>query len=67
MKVWWPNLIDNVAFANRSKAIQKAIVEIIEKFDKNRLARECAKLDTSYEQVLTDEGLSKDMEAWPEY
>ncbi len=61
------DLVRGKIFSNRSKAIQKAVMETIEKLDKNRLARECAKLDPSFEQVMADEGLAKDMEAWPEY
>jgi hypothetical protein len=34
--------------------------------DKSRLARECAKLDRAFEQSLAEEGLTTDMEEWPE-
>ena len=60
-------LIKEKIFPNRSKAIQEAVREKIEKLDKNRLAIECAKLDPKFEQAMADEGLSADMELWPEY
>lgn len=60
-------LVKGKIFSNRSKAIQEAVMETIEKRDKNRLARECAKLDPAFEQVIADEGLAKDMDTWPEY
>jgi hypothetical protein len=37
------------------------------RIDKSRLARECAKLDKSFEQSLADEGLETEIEEWPEY
>lgn len=61
------DLVKGKIFSNRSKAIQEAVKETIEKLDKNRLARECAKLDPAFEKVMADEGLAKDMEEWPEY
>jgi Arc/MetJ-type ribon-helix-helix transcriptional regulator len=60
-------LIKEKIFPNRSKAIQEAVREKIEKLDKNRLAIECAKLDPKFEQAMADEGLSAELELWPEY
>ncbi|MDQ1352122.1 MAG: hypothetical protein QG657_2428 [Acidobacteriota bacterium] len=57
------DMVRGKIFTNRSKAIQEAVKETIEKLDKNRLARECAKLDPAFEQVMADEGLGKDIEA----
>jgi Arc/MetJ-type ribon-helix-helix transcriptional regulator len=54
-------------FANRSQAIEEAVREKIERLDRNRLARECAKLDAGSEQQLADEGLQLDVAEWPEY
>ncbi|MFW6374385.1 MAG: CopG family transcriptional regulator, partial [Thermodesulfobacteriota bacterium] len=34
---------------------------------KSRLARECAKLDSDFEQSLAEEGFSSELEEWPEY
>jgi metal-responsive CopG/Arc/MetJ family transcriptional regulator len=60
-------MVRNRIFPNRSKAIQQAVEEKIIRIDKNRLVRECAKLDPTFERHLADEGLSQDLEKWPEY
>jgi len=61
------HLVGERIFPNRSKAIQEAVKEKVDKLDKNRLAAECAKLDPVFEQSMADEGLGKDFESWPEY
>jgi metal-responsive CopG/Arc/MetJ family transcriptional regulator len=60
-------LVKEHIFPNRSKAIQEAVQDKIKRLEKSRLARECAKLDPSYEQALADEGISEDVNEWPEY
>jgi metal-responsive CopG/Arc/MetJ family transcriptional regulator len=60
-------LIDLHIFPNRSRAIQEAMEEKLERLEKNRLATECAKLDPAFERMLAEEGLSEDLAAWPEY
>lgn len=54
-------------FPNRSRVIQEAVEEKLERLEKNRLATECAKLDPAFERMLAEEGLSEDLAAWPEY
>ncbi|MGQ0543089.1 MAG: ribbon-helix-helix domain-containing protein [Blastocatellia bacterium] len=54
-------------FPSRSKAIQVAVSEKIERFDRNRLSRECAKLDVKEEQALADEGLASEAAEWQPY
>jgi metal-responsive CopG/Arc/MetJ family transcriptional regulator len=54
-------------FPNRSEAIQEAIHEKMSRTDKTRLGRECSKLDLTVEQSLADEGLSLEVDQWPEY
>lgn len=54
-------------YPNRSQAVQAAIVEKIARFDRTRLARECAKLDPTAEQAMADEGLTTEVATWPEY
>ena len=54
-------------FRNRSRTIQEAVEEKLECLEKNRLATECVKLDPAFERTLTEEGLSEDLAAWPEY
>jgi len=60
-------LVQNAAFPNRSRAIQEAVAEKLDRIDRNRLARECANLDPKAEQALAEEGFTSDLEQWPEY
>jgi Arc/MetJ-type ribon-helix-helix transcriptional regulator len=60
-------LISNQVFPNRSRAIAEAIEEKLERIERSRLARECAKLDPKFEKAMAEEGLSEDAAAWPEY
>lgn len=60
-------LISNHVFPNRSRAIEEAVAEKLERLGRSRLARECAKLDPKFEKALAEEGLSEDTAAWPEY
>ena len=59
-------LVRDGVYPNRSKAIEAAVQERIERFRRSRLARECAKLDKSEEQALANEGYAGESE-WPEY
>ena len=60
-------LVKERRFANRSRAVQEALRDKLERLDRSRLARECAKLDPIFEQHLAEEGLSEDLEQWPAY
>ena len=60
-------LVKSKIFANRSKAIQEAIKEKLNKLEHNRLEVECSKLNPDFEQALADEGLFSEIEEWPEY
>jgi Arc/MetJ-type ribon-helix-helix transcriptional regulator len=60
-------LVRDGVFPSRSKLIQDAIEEKLARFDRGRLARECAKLDPRFEQVGAEEGLSFQSREWPEY
>lgn len=51
-------------FPSRSQAIQEAVDEKIERLERNRLAKECAKLDTSFEKAMAE---SEDLSEWPKY
>lgn len=61
------SLVRQERFANRSRAIEVALEEKLERLSHARLARECAKLDRREEQSLADEGLGTELDAWPEY
>ena len=60
-------LVREGAFPNRSRAIQGALDEHLQRLDRSRLARECAKLDPAFEKALSEEGLGAEFERWPEY
>jgi Arc/MetJ-type ribon-helix-helix transcriptional regulator len=49
------------AFSSRSKFIQDAVEEKLKKLEKDRLARECAKLDRDFEKAHAEEGLSYEL------
>jgi metal-responsive CopG/Arc/MetJ family transcriptional regulator len=59
-------LITEKRFPNRSRAIQEAVFEKVERMESNRLARELAKLDPVFEQKMADEDLG-DVREWAEY
>jgi metal-responsive CopG/Arc/MetJ family transcriptional regulator len=59
-------LVSENRFPNRSRAIQEAVREKLERMESNRLARELAKLDPIFEQKLADEDL-EGLQEWPEY
>ena len=61
------SLVKRRVFPNRSKAIQHAIKETLERIEHARLARECAKLDPRKEQAMAEEGFTREIESWPEY
>lgn len=60
-------LVDEEVFPNRSQAIESAVAEKLQRLDRSRLARECAKLEPAFEKTLADEGLSDDVTEWPVY
>jgi metal-responsive CopG/Arc/MetJ family transcriptional regulator len=60
-------LVKSNLFPNRSRAIQEAVAEKLQRLEKSRLARECAKLNPQFEQALAEEGLEMEIDEWPEY
>ena len=60
-------LVREKRFSNRSQAIQEAVEEKLERVERSRLARECAKLDPEFEKALAEEGMSEELGPWPEY
>jgi len=60
-------LIRRNVFPNRSKAIQQAVQEKLDRLKRSRLARECAKLEPSSEKSMAEEGMSAELDQWPEY
>ena len=61
------SLVSKSVFPNRSRAIQAAVAEKLARMERGRLASECAKLDPKSEKALAEEGLGRELEAWPEY
>ena len=60
-------LVEERRYPSRSRAIQEAVEEKLSRLDRTRLLRESAKLDPEYEQRVADEGLTEDLDEWPEY
>lgn len=60
-------LVQERRFPSRSQAIQEAVREKLTRLDRTDLARECEKLNSEFEQQLADEGLSQDLQEWPDY
>ncbi len=58
-------LVSEKRFPNRSRAIQEAVREKLERMESSRLARELAKLDPVFEQKLADDDMGAN--EWPEY
>ena len=59
-------LVKRRIFPSRSRAIQEAVKEKLERLNHSRLAQECSKLDPDYEKALAEEGLGEDLSEWPE-
>ncbi|MEZ0328697.1 MAG: ribbon-helix-helix domain-containing protein [Dissulfuribacterales bacterium] len=60
-------LINKHIFKNRSQAIQEAVEEKLKRLKRTRLAKECTKLDITFEKAMAEEGLTEDSSQWPEY
>ena len=60
-------LVKSRVFPSRSRIMQDAVREKLARLDHSRLARECAKLDPSFEQAIAEEGFSEEIDQWPEY
>ena len=61
------HLVRRHVFPNRSRAIQQAVQEKLDRLKLSRLARECAKLEPASEKAMAEEGMSVELEQWPEY
>jgi len=60
-------LVKKRLFPSRSRAIQEAVKEKLNRLNHTLLAQECAKLEPEHEKALAEEGFSEDMSVWPEY
>ena len=60
-------LVRRGVFPSRSRAIQDALASQLQKMDRNRLARECSKLNKNEEKEIAEEGIGNEVNQWPEY
>ncbi|HBG04581.1 MAG: CopG family transcriptional regulator [Geobacteraceae bacterium GWC2_58_44] len=60
-------LVTRRVFPNRSRALEEAMQEKLDRMSHDRLAHECAKLDPSLEKAMAEEGMAEELERWPEY
>lgn len=60
-------LVSRRIFPNRSRAIQQAIIEQLQRLKKDRFLAECAKLDPTEEKALAEEGMAGVIDTWPRY
>ncbi len=60
-------LVASRVYPNRSRAIQDAVADKLQRMERGRLARECAKLDRTFEQAMAEEGIGAEVDQWPEY
>lgn len=60
-------LVRQDVFPSRSRAIEEAVSEKLERLERSRLARECEKLDPQLEKALAEEGMAEDLAEWPVY
>ncbi len=61
------SLVRRHIFPNRSRIIELAVREKLDRLNKNRLASQCALLDPDFEQALAEEGMGKELDQWPAY
>jgi Arc/MetJ-type ribon-helix-helix transcriptional regulator len=54
-------------YRNRSRAIEEAVREKLERHRRSRLTVEARKLDRKEEKALAEEGMTAEETAWPEY
>lgn len=59
-------LVEGGTFPSRSKLIQDAVAEKLQRLRRVRLAQECAKLDPVTERAAAEERFQGEAE-WPEY
>lgn len=59
-------LVQGGLFPSRSKLIQDAVAEKLQRLRRIRLAQECAKLDPQAERAAAEEQFQGETE-WPEY
>jgi metal-responsive CopG/Arc/MetJ family transcriptional regulator len=61
------SLVRRAIFPNRSRAIQVAVREKLQRLEKTRLITELAKIDPAEERSLAEEGMALEHDEWPAY
>ena len=54
-------LVREEVFPSRSQVIQEVVEEKLQRMERSRLAKECAKLDPAFEKAMAEEGMSKEL------
>ena len=54
-------LVREEVFQSRSQVIQEAVEEKLQRIKRSRLAKECAKLDPSFEKAKAEEGMPEEL------
>jgi len=54
-------------YRNRSRAIEEAVREKLDRHRRRRLSIEAKKLDRAEEQAVAEEGMAGESATWPEY
>ena len=60
-------LVGRGIYPSRSRAIQEALEERLDRLSRDRLSKECARLDPAHESAIAEEGMVSEIEQWPEY
>jgi len=60
-------LVQKEVFPSLSQVIQEAVEEKLQRMERSRLAKECAKLNPAFEKAMAEEGMSGELSEWPEY
>ena len=61
------SLVKRRLFPNRSRVIEQAVQEKLERLKKSRLADQCALLDPAFEKALAEGGIGAEVDPWPAY
>jgi Arc/MetJ-type ribon-helix-helix transcriptional regulator len=61
------SLVRRHVFPNRSRVIELAVREKLDRLSRSRLASQCALLDPSFETSMAEEGMGEELEQWPAY
>jgi len=61
------DLVKRRIFPNRSRVIEQAVREKLDRLANNRLAEQCALLDPAFEKGMAEEGMGEEIDQWPAY